>query len=75
MDLLDLAMLAIEGLTGLGNGKLPMDFSALSVALAAVALDLVGELGLGGNTPLQALAGEGGEVGFNLVEPGAAPEV
>ena len=49
-----------------------MDFSALGLALAAPAIDLIGELGLGGNTPLQALAGEGGEVEFNLVEPGAA---
>ena len=54
------------------NGELPLDFSALSLALAAPAIDLISELGLGGNAPFETLAGEGGEVEFYLVEPGAA---
>lgn len=72
IHLLDLLILVIEGLAGLGNGKLPVDFDLVGLPLAAPAVDLLSELGLGGNTPLQTLAGEGREIQLNLIKPGAA---
>jgi hypothetical protein len=51
IDLLDLSILAIKGLAGLGNGELPPNFDALLLALTTPAIDLIGELGLGGNAP------------------------
>lgn len=49
-----------------------MDFYLLRLPLAAPAVDLVSELGLGGNASFQALAAQGREVQFYLVEPRAA---
>ena len=54
------------------DSELPADFDTLHLPFVASAIDLLGQLGLGGNAPLRALAGEGREVQFDLVEPGAA---
>jgi len=69
---IDFLVLAVEGLAGLLDGELPVELEALLVALAAPALDLIGELGLGRKAPLQARAREGREVQLDQVEPGAA---
>ena len=64
--------MAVERLAGLVDGELPMDFDALGLALVAPAIDLVGQLRLARNAPLQALAAQGREVELELVEPRAA---
>ena len=68
VTLFDLAILAVEGLSGIGDGKLPVDFHGLPLAFPAPAVHLVRELGLGGDASLQALPASGREVEFNLVK-------
>lgn len=62
-------MLTIAGLSGRGNGELPADFDLLGLLLAAPIMDPISKLGLGRKILLQALATQGREVEFNLVEP------
>jgi len=62
---------AIEGLSGVGNGEVPVDFPGWRLAFAAPAIHLVGQGGLGGKAPREALTAQSPEIEFHLVEPRA----
>jgi len=64
--------LVVEGLAGVRDGELPVNFHRLGLALPTPAIDLVGQLGPGRNAALQTLATQGRKIRFNLVKSGAA---
>ena len=72
VSLVALAILAVEGLSSVSNRELPAEFDALRLTRVAAAVNLLCPLGLGGKAPLEALAREGREIQFHLVEPRAA---
>ncbi len=61
--------MAVEFNTGLVEGELPVDGSAGGVALGHTGRDVGRQFSLGRDALVQALAGDGGEFGFDQAEP------